>query len=569
MRLFITVVIAIIFLCPLTACGKKLQDEWKVLDDGVKVPVPPAEHPRLYLRAEHIEDLRRRIEHPVLKPTWENLQRLATMNAHYSMAVDALRYLLDGDRKTGRRAVDTALDTLEAAEWERKQDYSRDIGRLMWAAAVVYDWCYDLLTQEEKEKLVSGFIGMAEQFSIGYPIRSEGLLTGHVGEWMVMRDMLSAGIAIYDEYPEMYNQAAGLFFRELLPGRNWFYPGHAYHQGVAYGDTRFGSELYPLWIYDRLGFGNVYHRSQQFVPYHWIYMRRPDGRMMTSGDDFIWTPKLSSLLCASYYKDGYILADYLKDEWPFEYLKHATHPMDQMYVLLWRDPDLQPADISELPLTRFMDSPYGWMVARTGWDDNSVIAEMKVNEYNFLNHQHLDAGTFQVYYKGPLAVDSGIYEGDDGGYLGPHNINYYKRTIAHNSLLVYDPNEDFTTTWYPRVGLRPRSLPGITNWVSCLILRPYTGTGTTAHSGTCSSTGHVIHSKSKTGLTTRCISPRFAHCVPAMKPSNNTSQGQASRSELDRRRVGARKPDHDERTPHRQYLIVESSRNPYTAGRFQ
>jgi hypothetical protein len=31
------------------------------------------------------------------------------------------------------------------------------------------------------------------------------------------------------------------------------------------------------------------------------------------------------------------------------------------------------------------------MVARTGWDESAVIAEMKVNEYNFVNRQHLDA----------------------------------------------------------------------------------------------------------------------------------------------------------------------------------
>ena len=433
--------------------GKKhpADAEWMKLDDGISIPVPPAEHPRLYLRSGDLDDLKSRIGNPVLKPTWNNLQKLGQMNAHYGMAVDALHYLLSGDRKIGRQAVKAALDTLPVAQWRERGDVSRDIGRVMWAAAVVYDWCYDLLTEEEKEELVVQFIRLAEMFEIGYPIRRPGSLTGHIGEWMIMRDMLSAGVAIYDEYPEMYYEAAGKFFRDMLPARDWLYPGGAYHQGIAYADTRFGSEMYPLWFFDRMGFGNVYHPSQQFVPYHWIYMRRPDGKMMTSGDDFIWTPKLSSLLCASYYRDGYILADYLKDEWPFEILKHATHPLDQMFVLLWRDPELEPWDLSELPLTRFMGFPNGWMVARTGWDQQSVIAEMKVNEYNFLNHQHQDAGAFQIYYKGPLAIDNGLYSGTGGGYLGPHNVNYYKRTIAHNSLLIFDPSEKFITAGFRNV----------------------------------------------------------------------------------------------------------------------
>jgi hypothetical protein len=68
-----------------------------------------------------------------------------------------------------------------------------------------------------------------------------------------MRDMLSAGIAIYDEYPEMYELSAARFFREHLPVRNWLYNGHAYHQGDSYGPYRFSWDCFPLYIFDRLG----------------------------------------------------------------------------------------------------------------------------------------------------------------------------------------------------------------------------------------------------------------------------------------------------------------------------
>jgi heparin/heparan-sulfate lyase len=85
------------------------------------------------------------------------------------------------------------------------------------------------------------------------------------------------------------------------------------------------------------------------------------------------------------------------------------------------------------------------MVARTGWGEEAVIAEMKVNEYNFVNHQHLDAGAFQLYFRGALAIDSGLYQGgSSGAYGSPHGKNYYWRTIAHNSLLIHDPAEKFS-----------------------------------------------------------------------------------------------------------------------------
>ena len=71
------------------------------------------------------------------------------------------------------------------------------------------------------------------------------------------------------------------------------------------------------------------------------------------------------------------------------------------------------------------------------------MAEKKINKNFVGNHQHLDGGSFQIDYKGPLAIDSGSYQGSSGGYNSPHCKNYFKRTIAHNSLLIYDPDEKF------------------------------------------------------------------------------------------------------------------------------
>ena len=270
---------------------------------------------------------------------------------------------------------------------------------------------------------------------------------------MIMRDMLSAGIAIYDEFPEMYNLAAGRFFREHLPVRNWFYPGHAYHQGNSYGPHRFGWDTYPLWIFDRLGAGNVYNAEQRFIPYLWVYTTRPDGQRLRAGDTFAdstqrgwpWSQYIGTLLTASYYGDGVLLDQYQR--------QGGSGGNETIFEFPWRDTKLEPKSIATLPLSRYFGSPFGWMVARTGLGEDSVIAEMKINEYNFVNHQHLDAGAFQIYYRGALAIDSGIYEGgSSGGYGSPHCLNYSWRTIAHNSLLVYDPNEDFGRRGYGNDG---------------------------------------------------------------------------------------------------------------------
>jgi len=416
--------------------------EWMEVEE-VSVPVPPSEHPRLFLRSNDLEDLRLRTAHPVLAPVWEELQQLAPRNKEYRVQVNALRYLLTRDRQLGRKTILEALDTLQNCAFSAQSDITRPIGRMLVAGAVVYDWCYELLTEQEKKDYITQFIRLAEMLECGYPPRPGGNLTGHQSEWMIMRDMLSAGIAAYDEYQDMYRHAAKRIFSGLIPARDFWYPGHAFHQGTAYAETRFSSNLYPLWIFDRMGAGNVFHPSQQFVPYHWIYVRRPDGKLLNAGDNESKVPKLRSLLCASYYGDGYVLSDYL--------ITPGINGMGKLYELLWHDPDLKPLPLTDLPLSRYFGFPYGWMVARTGWDGECVVAEMKVNIYNFNNHHHLDAGAFQIYYKGPLAMDTGLYEGTSGGYISAHNVNYYKRTIAHNGLLVYDPNEEFVTRGFRQI----------------------------------------------------------------------------------------------------------------------
>ncbi len=62
---------------------------------------------------------------------------------------------------------------------------------------------------------------------------------------------------------------------------------------------------------------------------------------------------------------------------------------------------------------------------------------MKGGSKHFGNHQHADAGSFQIFYRGDLAADLGMY----GFYGTPYDLGFNKRSIAHNVMLVYDPAE--------------------------------------------------------------------------------------------------------------------------------
>ena len=430
--------------------------------DGVTVPLPPKEHPRVFVRSWEIPALKERMAHEAGRKIISKLKKASVPRTPQEDAAEkdrgfryyakmrgltskvqlqALEYLVNGDEAQAREAIVSMLDTLKKTNFGIKNDLSRASGSMLLVGGMIYDWCYDLFTPEERQAYVNEFVRICHTMECHYPPKRTEPIAGHSSEWMILRDLLSCGIAIYDEYPDMYHHVITMLYQDYIPVRNYTYRGHNYHQGSSYFNVRFTNDLNSLWILDKMGAGAIYDPAQQYVLYDMIYRRRPDGQVMPAGDCNPAPRKRPqsfsqpAMLAASYYHDPYIAYEYER--------KPDTEPHMLMLELLWRDFDLKGKEPSDLPLTRFSGTPYGWMIARTGWGKNSVVAEMKVNEQFYGNHQHMDGGAFQIYYKGPLAIDSGSYQGSSGGYNSPHNKNYFKRTIAHNSLLVYDPSEKF------------------------------------------------------------------------------------------------------------------------------
>ena len=440
---------------------------------GLTFPLPPAGHPRLYFRQCHFPEIRMKINHPLLKASWEQINQSATFVTDGKLAqgvahnVDmqivsaiearAFLYAFTGNQQMGNEAVDLIFNLNNTLIINhQKGDVCRDIGRIVLATAVVYDWCYDLILPAEKRSLIAIMESLAADMEVKWPRLSQGSVTGHGVEAQVARDILSCGIAVYDENPEIYRRAAGRIFAEFIPAQNYTYQSGHHHQGSAYGPYRFQWEIYLTLIYDRMGYPNVTGVLQAKMPYYWMYSRRPDGQLFRDGDDFLeatntfgpyWAfPDLAYL--ASYNKDPLLMGEALRQGYIHDFDVHSRFGRTPVYDLLMIDPSVAPDyNLASLPLTKYFPYPFGGMIARTGWDNGStsqtVVAEMKIVERLYNNHQHLDAGAFQLYYKGPLAIESGIYAGTEGAYGCDHFINYYQRTIAHNCMLVYNPDEKF------------------------------------------------------------------------------------------------------------------------------
>jgi hypothetical protein len=112
--------------------------------------------------------------------------------------------------------------------------------------------------------------------------------------------------------------------------------------------------------------------------------------------------------------------------------------------VLWYDPMLAPFDPATAPLSvRLGAGGMDHIYMRSSWTDpDYLLAEFEAGKY-FYGHQHYDAGSFIIARKGYLALDSGGYYTYHSTNGADHSTSYFKRSIAHNTLHVYDPSETF------------------------------------------------------------------------------------------------------------------------------
>ncbi|SDC95771.1 Heparinase II/III-like protein [Paenibacillus sp. UNCCL117] len=393
-----------------------------------------------------------------------------SIQARRKLEALAFKYLMDPDANlaSGQAAVAGAKDYYESLVLPAAGGSHHIIGRNLLSAAFVYDWCYALLSDEDKSFFIERIERMASQFTeIGYPAFKQSAVTSPGSSEVWLLDLLAAGIAIYDEKPEMYNIVSDFLFEQVFPARDFLYKSGMPYNGVAYGPGKYMFDLWPSWLYRKMGLSDPYqNKTMKDVPYRWLYERRPDGQLLRSGDNYFSTYELpgrywDNLGDTAYpeylYQDGLIFteADRIRPNFS---TNDNTIINVQLFALLLRDLTLKPKpveDIASLPLTRYFGSPIGSMIARTGWGTFSsasttpkytstdVVAEMKIQEWSLNDHAHWDAGSFQLYYKGALAIKSGVYEGKDAAgkgqtYESPHDLNYHKRSIAANTLLIED-----------------------------------------------------------------------------------------------------------------------------------
>lgn len=366
----------------------------------------------------------------------------------------AFDYAINGNTEHGQEAVSMMKNALTTADFAGYQFSVRVWGRMILTASKVYDWCYDIISDEDKTFLTAACSSYAGSLETGYPPSGMGAVCGHGGEGMFLVHLMSFAIATYDEHPDIYNYIGGRLFSEFVPARNYVYQSGAYHQGSAY--LRYSNDIICAVMFKQMLGIDIFDTSFQKLIYETIYSRRPDGQVLRKGDDWneygqststYWSTYRGALfLGAYYYNDPYLKREYQKTDPLMEAnFNDDEGALSTPLKLILNDPNLEGKSNASLPKTFYSAYPTATMIARTGWDDGfespDVMAYTKIGGRWAANHEHLDAGHFQLYYKGILASDSGYY---GAGYGVTHDYNYHKRGVAHNILTIYDPNENMS-----------------------------------------------------------------------------------------------------------------------------
>jgi len=224
------------------------------------------------------------------------------------------------------------------------------------------------------------------------------------------------------------------------PAYQWIARDGGYHMGWAYGQTYTTIIPYYIWEYaaDEESWFSDWQRERV---YWYLYGYRGKGwydPFPYSGD--VWGTYYSSntygaqiLTSAFIYDNAYAksLYNYFGDQ--------NTSYWDILYKHF--DPDAGTGP-DNLPLSRHFRNA-GFVIMRDNWDfDKNTLMEFKSTSFYSVNHHHKDQNAFTIFYKVPLAIDSGGYN-ICGAYGSEHWRNYYTRSVAHNTILVYDPEEKY------------------------------------------------------------------------------------------------------------------------------
>ncbi len=417
------------------------------------------EHPRIFSKDEDFEEIRQRVEAtPEIQEVYGWLLEWARSDHFYQnlwatpnqMMAVCVAYRLAPEKQIFDHAVAIADFLAEA------QGDSWTWPRIAKGLAFAFDWLYDDLTPEQRQRYGEASLHAAKEC---YKTWRHSDFNNH--QYLEYGPVLYTGIALWGEGidDETAEQLAldglDMLVDHFMPAHEMVGQGDGgWHESMSYHAffTYEFAHLIELWeSASGEDLWTDYTGLDGEAAWH-VHSNRPFDEKRVSvadigGRDAFGTANAQYLvLLQRRRRDG--LARYWTDRIKQEEIRrHAAGAnysragVNWWPYVLWYDPTVPTIQREELPLSRF-SSGLGWVSMRSDWTPDATFALFVCAPLWLGGHQHADNNSFVIHKKGLLAIDSGVYEGT------AHRANYYARTIAHNTVTILDPNEQFSGgTW--------------------------------------------------------------------------------------------------------------------------
>jgi len=317
-----------------------------------------------------------------------------------------------------------------------------------WALA--YDWLYEhpafdeALKSRVAQQLIDGAIATAATPDLQHP--DQASYHNYTTRFLGLTTFAICAVAKHrpqDPRVEDLRDKTHRAFQNILQVSNLVSPCGSYHESmdymrISYVPMAMLAELQRTMtgIDPAMRFGTYRSFADTY-----LYKLMPDGTPSREGDNEypILDDRDTAALGYAIHRFKNPYAAWLLRDSGFAVQKWASPVLD----FLWNDPDVtarNPAVTQPSELARHRYFPgVDQVVFRKEWNAGSTRIEFDCGPY-LAKHQHLDRNHFTIYHRGHLAIDSGA---DYTESESPHYLNYYRRTVAHNTMLIYDPKEHF------------------------------------------------------------------------------------------------------------------------------
>jgi hypothetical protein len=434
---------------------------WLALSLAV-APAGAGLHPRIFVRHDDattgrgptVSQLRARLKDPAYARWRAPLTRQGS-----SAAVErAARYLETGD--PGELQAVRDFLTTHTFSYARQ-----DVGGFLAGAemATAFDWIYSGLSDADRRSALDHIVPTCDS-SYDFLLHGQPDIN-HNYTYMALNTVEVCGLVLQDE-PQPYGSKAAAWLavaHDFLesPGKvldTWNAREGAWGEGSHYTFHETVRNLVMMLAAlrsagERDYFAEAHSRYGDFpakIARFLIYSTRPDFTFVRTGDTS--ANRVQAALTVPVTVEA--LAAGLGDSPEAARLRSFADDLLTVYgdravdaemgwgMRIFFDPRAsRTPSYRTLPLAARMGAgTYEQVVWRSGWDRDSTHITVLAGDH-FTDHQHFDKGQFLIYHGGALAVDGGAY---DGMYKpGGHPNEYASRTLAHNCLLVYDPEQQF------------------------------------------------------------------------------------------------------------------------------